>query len=210
MATVEIDGDVGHEVVGAIRKRLNGATLRLGRARGTSYGGEYAVSVEADAAEDRVLAEGISGIVLVLALSDLAILDDLGVPTAMPDAATFGLGNARFLGSRSALRLRRFAPWNAHLNTRDVERQVIEAGSVLAYELQTPLATAVPCRQTVGLWREAGLGRVWLNPPILAGEAPVFSDRPPTSPDHEPRARREDTTGIWAEWLARRRRGAEA
>jgi len=64
--------------------------------------------------------------------------------------------------------LRRFAPWNAKLGHRDTERQVIEAGSVLAYKLRTPLKKSAPSRQTIGAWREAGFGSVWLVPSFLA------------------------------------------
>ena len=106
--------------------------------------------------------------VRVLALSDIAAVNAFGAPAPYPGGDQLGLPGARFVAACSTFSHRRFAPWNGHLGRRDTERLVIEAGSVLVYQLAQPLAADVPARQTIGLWREAGFGRVWLAPPLLA------------------------------------------
>ena len=113
----------------------------------------------------------------VLAVSDLALADEFGTPCFEPNHAMLGLPPGRFLGTESALSLRRWAPWNAVLDARDVDRQVIEAGSVLAFRLdRAPLDKDLPARNAVGLWREIGLGQIWISPPFLAGEKPRFGE----------------------------------
>lgn len=80
-----------------------------------------------------------------------------------------GLPPAAFVGRDSAMSLHRHAAWNGKIGARDIERQVIEAGSVLTFELAKPLANDLPARAAVGLWREAGFGQIWINPPFLRG-----------------------------------------
>lgn len=73
--------------------------------------------------------------------------------------------------------LRRHAPWNGKLQARDVERQTIEAGSVLSFELETPLRVDLPARAAVELWRQAGFGQIWISPPFLRGGGkPCFDE----------------------------------
>lgn len=167
-----VSGDDWARLIGAFA----GRTLRLGRARGTSYGGEYLCEAEPDTEAPETVPRGAKRL-RVLAMSDLALADEYGAPCVEPDRGMFGLPPARFVGADSALSLRRWAPWNAKLQARDVERQVIEAGSVLTFALDAALDEELPARAAVGLWREAGLGQIWIAPPFLAGEsgaAPQF------------------------------------
>ena len=168
-ATIERDDTVCDADWECLLAAFAGRTARLGRARGTSYGGEYLCRIEG-ASEDRErIPAGTKGRLRVLALSDLALADEFGVPCAEPGHKVLGLPPARFEGGDSAMSLRRHAPWNGKLQTRDMDRQTIEAGSVLSFDLVEPLQEDLPARAAVGLWREAGFGQIWISPPFLQG-----------------------------------------
>ncbi len=191
-----------------------GRTLRLGRARGTSYGGEYECRAEPGAEAPDTVPRGAKRL-RVLAMSDLALADEYGTPCVEPDCGMLGLPPARFIGADSALSMRRWAPWNAKLQARDVERQVIEAGSVLTFQLDKALDEDLPARAAVGLWREAGLGQIWIAPPFLAGEsgaAPEFEragDREAAAPAAKGEGGDLSALAEWCEAQLRRREERE-
>lgn len=167
----------------------------LGRSRSAEYG---RVRVERTAtgiapppsapASDRLM---------LWCLTDLALLDDWGQPTLRPLPKHFGLDRGRFDPVRSFLRFRRFAPWNAYRRTYDCQRQSIRRGSVIALaDIDLPLTNAERVRIAagIGLYREQGLGRVCLDPRLLATAQPAFdpaiadrmpavaAPRPPANP----------------------------
>ncbi|HAI70276.1 MAG TPA: hypothetical protein DCM38_12680, partial [Gammaproteobacteria bacterium] len=80
--------------------------------------------------------------------------------------------------SKSFLRSRRYAPFNAYRQRRELERAVFSMGSVLHFTCQDegPAVDAKTLQglqtQGIGLYRQAGLGRVWINPPILMAKNP--------------------------------------
>lgn len=159
---------------------FNGKTLRLGRGSGTAYGGYYECQMTENAADPWPQTGSIHASipVRVWALSDIALVDRFGAPCFSPTAEMFGLPKAsKFLGDDSAISVRRFAPWNAHLNRRDIERQVIEAGSVLSFKIDAEHSIQT-LANIFGLWREAGLGHAWIAPPMLSvqrGKRPIIS-----------------------------------
>jgi len=167
-----------------IRAAFDGATLRLGRAKASGYGGHYKSELVDDRAPSEPPDLSCEKVVRILALADLALAcmgdeDDpwsFGAPTAHPTAAMFGLpGTFEFKGADSAVSVRRYRPWNAHLGARDTDRQVIEAGSVLTFYRDDPGPVNMgDLKPVVGLWRESGLGRVAFNPPMLSEELPKF------------------------------------
>ena len=168
VSTLERDDTVSDADWKRLLEAFDGRTLRLGRARGTSYGGEYLCRVaDTPPGNPEPIPAGTKGRLRVLALSDLALVDEFGVPSAEPDHKMLGLPPARFEGGDSAMSLRRHAPWNGKLQVRDMERQTIEAGSVLSFDLDAPLDQELPVRAAVGLLREAGFGKVWISPPFL-------------------------------------------
>ena len=169
-AILERDSCISDGDWGRLLKAFDDRTLRLGRARGTGYGGEYKCCIEEPkSGTANTIEAGTKGRLRILALSDLALVDEFGSPSEEPDHNMLGLPKARFIGQDSAISLRRHAPWNAKLQARDVERQTIEAGSVLTFELCEPLKNYLPTQLAVGLWREAGFGRIWIDPPFLRG-----------------------------------------
>ena len=192
VAMIERDEDVPEQDWNRLLDAFDGRTARLGRARGTSYGGEYVCRLALAPRRDPApIPEGTKGRLRVLALSDLALVDELGVPSAVPDHKMLGLPPASFVGRDSAMSLRRHAPWNRRLRTRDMERQTIEAGSVLSFDLVKPLACDLPARAAVGLWREAGFGQIRIAPSFLrgeAGKAPSFDENGEHHAYHDARA----------------------
>lgn len=110
-------------------------------------------------------------------LADLAALDDYGQLTLCPKPEWLGLPAGELIVEKSFLRTHRYSPWNAYRRGQDMERQVIAQGSVLVFSLERPLAASHLDAVNAGLgaYREAGLGRVWINPPLLSSEQPQFS-----------------------------------
>ncbi len=66
--------------------------------------------------------------------------------------------------------MRRYAPWNGFLRSREQERAVIQAGSVLQYKVTNIDPTKLP--KVIGQYQEAGLGRIWINPKLLSAYKP--------------------------------------
>lgn len=182
LATIEAEGGVINDnewslLLGAFQ----GKELRLGRARSTGYGGWYKCKVRDGEGVDLwpkgAIAEGDKR-VRVWALSDLALLDERGSPCLAPTAAMLRLPPAFVLDlQNSAIATRRYVPWNAHLDCRDVERHVVGAGSVLTFVIRKgALANAKEGPGAVGLWQECGLGRIWVNPELLRGDHPELKE----------------------------------
>ncbi len=147
---------------------LGRAPIRLGRSKRREYGGAVTVA-ELGSAVSIGMAGSAGGREVVLwCLSDLAILDRNGMPNLAPEGSDLGIAGFSGTLSRtvSLISTRRFAPYNTYLRARDREMTVIEAGSVLVYSTDVPVPTAA-FAQGVGQWRERGLGRVLVNPPLL-------------------------------------------
>lgn len=178
-ATIEVDdGLVSEKDWQLIVSCFSDCSLFLGRGAGASYGGDYACKGQ-DLSGERPQREAASVApgepVRVWTLSDLALIDDRGAPCFEPSSEMLGLPEGgRFLADESAIQLRRYSPWNGKLRARDIERQVIAAGSVLSYAFETPCAN-FPRRASVGLWREGGLGQIHIAPQMLS----VPSGAPP-------------------------------
>jgi hypothetical protein len=127
-------------------------TLRLGRASATFYGGAYECEVRRKDIPEiwpTVALPTHATRVRVWALSDLALADTFGAPCFVPTTKMFGLPDGgEFCGSDSAISVRRYCPWNRKLMSRDIERQVIDAGSVITFTYKTP--PAEPGNQPTG------------------------------------------------------------
>lgn len=158
---------------------LVGRPLRLGRSRLPEYGGSFGCEPQAgwrDPRADQWKASARETLVL-WCLSDLACVDEWGSPTLTPKVAHLGVGDfpGRLDPARSMILGRRYAPWNTYLNAPDREHVVVEAGSVLVFELQGEVRLDL-FREGCGRWRERGLGLVWPNPPLLMTPDPALRD----------------------------------
>jgi hypothetical protein len=178
VARVDIDDDVDDGLVSALRDALP-RPLPLGRSRSAEYGlvdvallplpeEHLRQTVHGVAWGDQQDVDGAERVALWL-LSDLAATDPFGQPTLHPAPEWLGLPRGRLEFARSFIRSRRYSPWNAHRGGPDLERQVLCQGSLLVFDLEAPLEPAHRHRLAarLGLHREAGLGRVWLNPALL-------------------------------------------
>jgi len=177
LASIECDAEVSDQDWARVIGAFDDQTLWLGRAKGVSYGGEFDCQIFDAPKVSSAIPKGTTGKIRILAISDIALNDAFGAPTCHPEAEMFGLPtNSRFGAVDSAVGVRRYAPWNSYLRSRDVERQVIEAGSVMSFTITDPLRGDLTSEAAVGLWQQAGLGRIWIDPPFLRGDDhPVFA-----------------------------------
>lgn len=149
--------------------------LMLGRSRSAEYGRVRVEAVQAGVTWPSTTP--VSSQLTLWCLTDLALLDGRGQSTLQPTPAHFGLTCGRLDVSRTFLRFRRFAPWNAYRQAYDLQRQVIRRGSVIAFsDIDPPLTNDEVSKIAagVGLCREQGLGRVCVDPRVLASEQPSF------------------------------------
>ena len=197
-ATIEADAGIVDDDWNALVVTFNGAMLQLGRSRRVEYGGLFACECKQLTPADRDLwpdqaGTRRDGALVLWALSDLAVFDRrTALPKLTPSLADLfpGEPDAALNMQRSAIAQRRYAPWNGKLRCRDVERAVIGAGSVLWFE--NVGATLANLSNVVGQYTETGLGHLWINPPILAGEQPQPWNTPSLVPQAEQSERADD------------------
>jgi CRISPR-associated protein Csx10 len=176
----------------------SGETLRLGRSAMTEFGGHFSITIDSRPDVpwqsgdplDQCRVEDGQRIVTFWCLSDLALEDQAsGAPMTRPSPASLGLIGGTLDEKKSFITTRRYAPYNKALHQRDIDRAVIAAGSVIAIAFPADakadeLKRIAECG--AGLYREAGLGRLWVNPPMLRSAIPRFgtsiSFAPPARP----------------------------
>jgi hypothetical protein len=125
-----------------------------------------------------------SGRVRFLCISDLAMIDEAtGAPRLRPCARDFNLPVGWVLDDGlSFLRFRRYSPFNGWRRRPDLERQVIEAGSVLTFTAADGAEKVDLSRLRdqaaagVGQYQVAGLGAVLVEPAVLLAARPVVPD----------------------------------
>ncbi|RMG29612.1 MAG: hypothetical protein D6721_05675 [Gammaproteobacteria bacterium] len=184
-AWVEADADLDAALFERVVEALTGEVL-LGRSRSAEYGRARITPISNDTRPAPGPAH--EGHLTLWLLSDLALADAHGQPTLQPAPEHFGLKGGRILWERTFLRTRRYSPWNAARGGFDRERLVVVAGSVITLEPPPDYDREALRRRLepgIGLYREAGLGRIWLDPPLLAGEQPRFE---PTETAEQPAA----------------------
>lgn len=170
--TVSLDDDLAH-LAEPIEKALCQETIRVGRSRSAEFGWARAKRVETNWGQTEMADPG-AGRALFYVHSDLALRDPLSdQPTLIPTAEHFRLpSEAKLDALRTFIRTRRYSPFNSTRRLPDLERQVIEKGSVIAFESVDLSPKALQelrdrLAQGVGAYREQGLGELWLNPRFL-------------------------------------------
>jgi CRISPR-associated protein Csx10 len=154
---------------------FGGKIIRLGRSKGAEFG-RARCAIE-EVSDDTSCAE-IKGVCIVLAESDLALLDGNGFPRFEPSAADLGLpADWKLVREKTFLRTRRYALWNAKRGGSDLERQVISKGSVFVFS-GSGTATPDKVKTRIGLGQGEGLGRLRVQPVFLASEQPWFAKPP--------------------------------
>lgn len=174
-AQIHCDNDFSDVELKQLKAALAQPIL-LGRSRSAEYGRAKVEFIEAKSA--LVPTKTSDTEITLWLLSDLMVLDQYGQPTLTPSSQDLGLPKGVFLAENSFLRTRRYSTWNACKKSYEMERQVINKGSVLVYKLESPLTDEhlEKIKAGLGIERQAGLGQVWLNPPLLADEQPKFDD----------------------------------
>ena len=182
VALIEADDDVSDALFQRLRQAFVDAKLKLGRSSKAEFGGAFDCRIlggESDPGEPPWAAFQPDGKteITVWCLSDLALMDEAtGTPVLAPEPQHLGLPPGTLVPAKSFVATRRYSPFNGHLGARDLERPVIAAGSVLCFRLDRPIELHVlpGFEAGVGLYRECGLGRMWINPPCLAHHEPQF------------------------------------
>jgi hypothetical protein len=175
IAWIEADDAFDTALFEQVVESLSGELL-LGRSRSAEYGRVLIERTDiAPPGPGRVIGNSLS----LLLLSDLALVDGQGRPTLDPDPRHLGLGEGEVDWGRTFLRSRRYSPWNAYRHGYDRERLLLSAGGVITLKnLAQPPSTedCVRLMSGVGLFRECGLGRLWVNPSLLEKEKDLFVD----------------------------------
>jgi len=212
IARIDASAAVPDALWGRLAAVFDAGELRLGRSRSAEYGRVQVRRAPEPASAAIAAGDVREGQVTLWCLSDLALVDEYGQPTLEPRPEGFGLGPGRVDWGRSFLRFRSYAPWNAHRRTRDPERHVLCRGSVIALALD-----AAPGREPldalaegVGLYREGGLGRLWVNPPLLAQPEPEWSQPPARQPAPRDRLEAPRPEHPLVRWLESQRAGRDA
>ncbi len=166
-----LEADVEQNLFDVLVSHLLGE-MKLGRSRSAEYG---AVNIEIFVGEDeRRLPETESKEVTLWLLADAALQDQNGQTVLCPTAESVGLpAHFKLDLAKTFVRSRRYAPFNAFRRRRELEREVLIMGSVLHFSSdQECQALNKLQEQGIGLYRQIGLGRVWVNPPLLADKTP--------------------------------------
>lgn len=149
-----------------VRTALLQGPVRLGRSRTAEFG--LARVQEVPSPTTPVFSPHDKRI-LLYCVSDLCLRDvATGQPRLLPCASDFGLEGHLDL-SRTFLRTRRYSPFNAKRRRPDLERQVIQAGSVLVFHVDTVSDERLQqLSRGVGEYLQDGLGQILVNPAFLA------------------------------------------
>lgn len=140
----------------------------IGRSRSAQYGRVKIDIIESTTTFQKPILEieGKTCLVLWLA-SDMAVYDlTTGQPVLAPTLNDLGLeSKGQFNSAKSYVRTRQYAPYNGKRRCYDIERQVLQQGSVLCYSLDSELSDAdfEKLQKGLGIYTEMGLGQIVLN-----------------------------------------------
>lgn len=197
-ARIELEDSLPAAVIDAVLRALEGV-LRLGRSRASEFGRVDARLDEGDASSRPASAQGDAPRLRLWLLGDAWLRDTHGRPTFEPDDQMLGLPGARLVAAQTFVRTRRVTPWNAHRALPEIERQLLQAGSVLTLERPDGGFSEAECRalaeRGIGGGRGWGLGEVAVQPMMLDDLHPVFTApavKPP-APTQRPTPRVADT-----------------
>lgn len=183
--------------------------VRLGRSR-TAELGVSEISLTTGALIP--VAQGPTQELVLLCTSDLALRDPTtGAPILAVSPSLLGLpADFVMVPERTFIRTRRYSPFNGHRRKPELERQVIVAGSVITVRAPDAIDRDQVRRllaNGVGCYRNQGLGRVLVDPLILAENRLTL--REPAATPRESCPIPTDALGSWVAAQVARRRAAE-
>lgn len=162
------------QVVGLL---VGASPIRVGRSRNAEFG---AVDVRrVDDAPVRHTEVPQPGRLVIWMVSDLALRErTTGAPRLTLEPSDLGLPPDWSRDpSRTFVRTRRYSPFNGARRRPDLERQVIEAGSVVVFTGTAPIDRAALSERVargLGDYLQEGLGRAFLDPELLSGAELTF------------------------------------
>lgn len=175
--------------------------ISVGRSRSAELGRVRIRRVEGPADAPVVVATGAEKLVVWL-VSDLALRDGAtGMPRLQLTREDLGLPERWVVDERrSFVRTRRYSPWNGKRRRPDLERQLLQPGSVFVLSgpaLDADAAARVTARIRRGLGEHLpeGLGRVLIDPVLLSGS--TFTSTAPTPVSTPNAALPNDALGTW-------------
>ena len=169
-----MDDNVSDTLADRVNQVFDGQ-IRLGRSKSTGYG--RVNSQVGPRLETPTTASVQADVLHLWLLSDACLRDGHGQPTLRPDGDVLGLPGAVLDMSRSFLRSRKVSAWNAHRKLPELERQVLEAGSVVTLVRQGGFPAAELQRlaeRGIGTGRAIGMGEVAVHPGLLLALHPQF------------------------------------
>jgi len=160
------------KIIGTIKQDLIDAlsgSQKIGKSKSAQYGQVNIEKIE----DPDTFADGNfdKHRLLIYAESNLCFFNEYGQPTYQPSPKDFGLEDkGQFDWSASQVRTYSYSPWNTHRKTTDPQRDCIQKGSVLVFNLVEGSLRENPLLNHVGSFNSEGLGRVIYNPEFLTAD----------------------------------------
>ena len=88
----------------------------------------------------------------------------------MPSATQLGFSDGKILWEQSQVRHRLYQTWNTKRHNRDADRMIMEKGSVLVVESNSPPVTDI-LSKGVGSHLQEGFGKILVNPEFLTSNS---------------------------------------
>lgn len=182
---VQADEHIPEALLKKVVEALQGMA-HLGRSRSAQFGRvEIRSSKMTYVAQQKIQNQALT----LWLLSDLYLYEN-GANTLIPTPEALGLPQGtKWLKEKSFIRSRRYSSYNAYRKHYDKERQVINRGSVLRYELPEGFSDFDTLTQQlsggIGLSIESGLGQVVINPTLLENTHPSFEVMPLVAPTQQ-------------------------
>lgn len=174
--------------------KFHGKELYFGKSKQAEFGGKVLVTpVNGVLPVDTVTASA----QIIYAESNLCFLNQWGEFTSEPSIEQLvGNSETEIDWSRSQLRFRTYAPYNAHRQAYDFERLIIEKGSVF-YLKQPVNVSSELVNNGVGCFLTEGFGRILIDPDFLTEKTYVLNGQyKPTEPELENDATSEIISGL--------------
>ncbi|MBI2374957.1 MAG: hypothetical protein HYV07_13255 [Deltaproteobacteria bacterium] len=194
-----------------LRRALLRPRIRMGRSKSSEFGSLLVREVDGWSHASGPVSENF---VRFYCQSDLCLRDArTGAPSTVPSADAFGLpAGWRLDSTRTFLRTRVYSPFNSYRRRPDLERQLIEVGSVISFvrgdgagidaaRLRSQLAAGL------GEHREQGLGQLLIEPKLL--EPPAKLEVAEGAERQTAPSIPEDELGAWLKRKIERRTASE-
>ena len=172
-ADANADADVDERLFQRLVRALPGEH-RLGRSRSAEYGHARIEKISPPVSwSSRSRSDNRTTVWL---LTDMAVENDWGGPAGIPNPEWLGLPPGKPIPEYCFTNYKQMSPFNAHYRANELERLLIERGSVLTYELEDRVADSDEPIRCAGIYRQCGSGWFWLDPPLLADDHPAFDE----------------------------------